>query len=80
MLDYAANAVVYWPVSACERRSKPAVPRGSIASGSWDLVGQEGDEDGDPEEFWAAAATNLRAGKVRLADEIPRELQRVWIS
>lgn len=36
--------------------------------------------DLDPEAFWATAGTNLHAGKIRLifvADEIPRELQRI---
>jgi hypothetical protein len=37
-------------------------------------------EETDNEEFWARAAENLRAGKVRMvfvSDEIPRELRRV---
>jgi hypothetical protein len=49
-----------------------------------EVVGQMLDyavgDDGDPEQFWEQVATNLHAGRVRLvfvADEIPRELQRV---
>jgi hypothetical protein len=78
MLDYAANAVVYWPVDRlratfevnCE--SQGVDPEGLVSQ----LVG----DDGNPEQFWEQAATNLHAGRVRLvfvADEIPRELQRV---
>jgi hypothetical protein len=78
MLDYAANAVVYWPVERlratfevnCE--SQGVDPDGLVS----ELVG----DDHDPEQFWEQAATNLHAGRVRLvfvADDIPRELQRV---
>jgi hypothetical protein len=78
MLDYAANAVVYWPVESLRARFE-----GACAS-----EGLEADEvveeflgfDADGEEFWQNAKTNLQAGKVRLvfvADEIPAELRRV---
>jgi hypothetical protein len=78
MLDYAANAVVYWPVERLrgifEARCTlsgldPAVELAPLV-----------DEDGDVEAFWEQAGANLRAGRVRLvfvADEIPRELRRV---
>jgi len=78
MLDYAANAVVYWPVedirarfeAGCEKRSENP----DLALGQ--LLGEET----DPEGFWSKVKTNLQAGKVRLlfvADEIPPELRRV---
>jgi len=78
MLDYAANAVAYWPVeevrSAFETRcSKDGVdPDEELA----DVLGS----DHDPEEFWQHVKTNLQAGAVRLvfvADSIPVELRRV---
>jgi hypothetical protein len=75
MLDYAANAVVYWPVETirAEFEANQEDPELAIA----DFLG---DADTDEEEFWQKAKTNLQAGKVRLvfvADEIPTELRRV---
>ncbi len=78
MLDYAANAVVYWPIEKiraqfeanCEAQERD--PEQELE----ELLGAEA----DPEEFWQRAKTNLQAGKVRLvfvADEIPSELRRV---
>jgi len=78
MLDYAANAVVYWPIeriraqfeSTCERRN----------SDPEDALGEFLGPDADPEDFWQRVKTNLQAGKVRLlfvADQIPPELRRV---
>lgn len=78
MLDYAANAVVYWPVerikslfeAKCEREGKEADQA---------LVDFLEGED-SPEEFWLKVKTNLQAEKVRLlfvADKIPRELRRI---
>jgi hypothetical protein len=78
MLDYAANAVVYWPVetirtnfeSACE--AKNIDPKTALI----EFLGT----DTDQEQFWQKVKTNLRAGKVRLvfvADEIPSELRRI---
>jgi hypothetical protein len=75
ILDYAANAVVYWPVETirAEFEANHEDPQQIIAEF---LSGIETDE----EEFWQKAKTNLQAGKVRLvfvADEIPTELRRV---
>lgn len=78
MLDYAANAVVYWPVERLR----------GIFEARCTLAGRDPatelapvvDEDGDVEAFWEQAGANLRAGRVRLvfvADQIPRELRRV---
>jgi hypothetical protein len=78
MLDYAANAVVYWPVELLRARFE----------GACESSGLEADEvlesflgpGADGEEFWQQAKTNLRAGRVRLvfvADEIPTELRRI---
>ncbi len=75
MLDYAANAVVYWPVEAirAEFEARHNNPQRVIA----DFLG---DSDLDELGFWQQTKTNLQAGKVRLvfvADEIPTELRRV---
>src|SRR5438876_919163 len=78
MLDYAANAVVYWPVERLRATFEAKCESEGINPDT--LIGELVGNDSDPEEFWAQAATNLHAGKVRLvfvADEIPAELQRV---
>ena len=70
MLDYAANAVVYWPLdhlkAQFERRCELArlSPEDELSS----LLGPEG----DPGEFWQQVKTNLQAGRIRMvfvADE-----------
>ena len=77
MLDYASNAVVYWPieevrsrfVSRCEAENTD--PDEELAR----FLGEE-----DVDSFWSRVKTNLQAGKIRLlfvADEIPSELRRV---
>ena len=78
MLDYAANAVAYWPVEEvrakferrCENNDED--PEEALAS----FLG----EDLEIDEFWQRVKTNLQAGRIRmvfLADSIPAELRRV---
>jgi hypothetical protein len=78
MLDYAANAVAYWPVEAirarfqedCRQRSVD--PAREVETLAGPGVGVE--------EFWQRVKTNLQAGRVRMvfvADFIPPELRRV---
>jgi len=78
LLEYAANAVVYWPVERvmaeyerqCERRQ--ADPDEVLANFL--------EEDQGSAPFWESVRTNLQAGKIRLvfvADVIPRELRRI---
>lgn len=78
MLDYAANAVAYWPVeeirakyeSRCEKREED--PEEVLMS----FLGENHNSD----VFWQRVKTNLQAGRVRLvfiADSIPAELRRV---
>ena len=72
MLDYAANAVVYWPVETLRAQFET----------SYETAEQDLTEllDADLEEFWRKVKTNLQAGRVRLifvADEIPAELRRI---
>lgn len=78
MLDYAANAVLYWPLqqiqaqfeATCEARGQdPEEVLGDFLQG--------GDE---PNAFWTQVKTNLQAGRVRLlfvADVVPEKLRRV---
>src|SRR5262245_27110274 len=76
MLDYAANAVAYWPVEQVKARFESRCnedgldPEAEFAS----LLGEGQDES----TFWQQVKTNLQAGRVRLifiADEIPPELR-----
>lgn len=78
MLDYAANAVVYWPIERLRAtfetnaEREDADPEQRIA----ELVGDGADVDA----FWQQVATNLQAQRIRLvfvSDEIPSELARV---
>jgi hypothetical protein len=78
MLDYAANAISYWPIdgisSAFERRCE--------------IEGQNSEEELAgflkeslyKDKFWETVHINLKAGKIRLllvADVIPKEMQRI---
>lgn len=78
MLDYAANAVVYWPVEKIQADFET-----NVATHGRDpnVVLQEFiGPDIEMEDFWKAAKTNLQAGKVRMifvSDEVPAELKRV---
>ncbi len=78
MLDYAANAVVYWPVEAIKARFESRC-REDGRDPEAELVRFLG-EGQDVSMFWQTVKTNLQAGRVRLlfiADEIPIELRRV---
>jgi len=78
MLDYAANAVVYWPMesirSMFERQCQ--LNNDSSEAALVRILQPEGDGD----TFWQKVKVNLQGGRVRLvfvADEIPQELQRI---
>lgn len=78
MLDYAANAVAYWPIQEIKARFEQNCEKTKIDSEQklLELLG----ENVDHSHFWESVETNLRAGKVRLvfvADIIPSELQRI---
>ena len=78
MLDYAANAVVHWPVeriraqfeAACALRGDdPAV-----------VITESFGPSTDQDRFWDTTGLNLQAGRIRLlfvADLIPPELRRI---
>jgi hypothetical protein len=77
MLDYAANAVRYWPIGEL----RAAFDETAAASGTTGEARlREAIPDVDVEEFWGRVAANLAAGHVRMvfvADELPDELIRV---
>ena len=78
MLDYAANAVAYWPVEQLQARLESTCQKQGQEADQ--VLSEFLDPDADPAEFWGRVKTNLQAGKVRMlfvADKIPPELQRV---
>lgn len=77
MLDYAANAVVYWPVESLRAtfQARCAVDGLDEAQAVEIALGC-----GDADELWEHVKTNLLAHKVRMvfvADLIPPELRRI---
>lgn len=78
MIDYAANAGIYWPLESiiaqfevnCRENGRD--PEQVFE----EFLGPDANE----EKFWQKVKTNLQAGKIRLvfvADNIPAELRRV---
>lgn len=77
MLDYAANAVVYWPLE--QIRAEFEATCSSSGSDSNQVL-QRFLEDQQAESFWQNVKTNLQAGRIRMvfvADKIPKELRRI---
>ena len=78
MLEYAANAVVYWPVEEIRAKFDATCQANSLNSEEA-LEAFLGPSE-DSEAFWQKAKMNLQAGRVRMlfvADEIPKELRRI---
>jgi hypothetical protein len=78
MLDYAANAVVYWPVETIRARFEQTCQENGVAAD--DVLAKFLGPQSEPGEFWQRVKTNLQAGRVRIvfvADEIPAELRRI---
>lgn len=78
MLDYAANAMSYWPIEKIQDITEATAIRNSqdLSILLKDLL----DDETCIEEYWKRVETNLRSGRIRLifvADEIPRELRRI---
>jgi hypothetical protein len=78
MLEYAANAVVYWPVEEIRAKFDATCQARGLKSDDTleDFLGPSEDSAA----FWQKLKTNLQAGKIRMlfvADEIPRELKRI---
>jgi len=84
MLDYAANAVLYWPIDTIRQRFEGTCRDRGLEPGMAvaDFIGLTAADNAESmiERFWETVETNLRAGKIRLifaADVIPGELQRI---
>ena len=77
MLDYAANAVAYWPVEDIRARFETTSAEQGVDAEER-LAPVIGDEGVDA--YWARVGANLASGRLRLiflADEIPAELKRI---
>ena len=78
MLDYAANAVVYWPIDEIKKMFEATCKQQDIDPQV--KLEEFLNSSDDPEVFWQKAKTNLLEGKIRMlfvADEIPVELRRI---
>lgn len=78
MLDYAANAVVYWPIETIRSWFEASCTEQDLDPER--VLDDFLEEEDNTERFWQAVKTNLQAGRVRLmfvADEIPAELRRI---
>ena len=78
MLEYAANAVVYWRVEDLRAEFEATARKNGVDPG--EMVAGLLDAEQEPEEFWGRLKTNLAASKVRLvfvADKISPELRRL---
>jgi hypothetical protein len=77
ILDYAANAVVYWTIDSIRSKFEERC-RALGADPDQELV--EKLDRSEAQEFWQDVSANLEAGKIRMlfvADHIPSELQRI---
>ena len=77
LLDYAANAVVYWPMESL--RSTFEIRFKDKSEADEEICGLVG-SGVNVEKYWQDVKTNLQAGRIRLvfvADIIPPELQRI---
>lgn len=78
MLDYAANAVVYWPIEKIRAMFESHC--GEAGENHERELANFLAGDGDSQNFWSQVKTNFEAGRIRLlfvADEIPAELRRI---
>lgn len=78
MMDYAANAVVYWPAETIQLNFKTRCVKAGMDPDA--LISDFLQEDLGEDQFWENLKTNLKTGKIRMlfvADEIPSELQRI---
>lgn len=80
MLDYAANGTQYWPMERLRQDAAESARQKNLSLDTIlaEIAGVTSEEEIDG--YWQVVEKNLRDGKVRLvfvADEIPRELQRL---
>lgn len=84
MFDYAANAVVYWPIGQIRSRFEQECELGGIEPEQRlsDFLRMRCDPDGNgnfAERFWNYVDTNLRAGRIKMVfvgDVITAHLRR----
>jgi hypothetical protein len=85
ILDYAANAIVYWPGDRIRALATDRFEGGAEALDEYiGTFSAAGGDESDPasivEHYWDTVENNLKQGNVRLlfaADSIPRELRRI---
>ena len=78
MIDYAANAGIYWPLESII--AKFEVNCRENGRDPEQVFEEFLGEDAKEEKFWQKVKTNLQAGKIRLvfvAENIPAELRRI---
>jgi hypothetical protein len=78
MLDYAASAVVYWPVEQLRAEFEQTCT--ANGTNPEEEIHNRLALDGDAEVLWQRVKTNLQAGRIRMlfvADRIPVELRRI---
>ena len=61
MMDYAANAVVYWPVERIIAQFEATCQSQGLEAEQ--MIMDFLDPEADPQEFWQQVKTNLQAGK-----------------
>lgn len=82
MLDYAANAIAYWPLDRIRLlAANTCGGTDKLEDRIRELLRLDGSEaSAEVENYWRKVDSNLRSGEVRLlfvADDLPRELRRV---
>lgn len=78
LLDYAANAVVYWPIEKIRARFEATCEHNG--DDAEQVLTRHLQDGPSAEDFWQLVKTNLQAGRIRLiflADVIPVELRRI---
>ena len=68
MLDYAANAVAYWPVESLQAHFAALCERNGVDAQERlvEFVRADETDVNAVERFWLTVKTNLEAGRVRL--------------
>jgi len=77
MLDYAANAVVYWPIEQLRAEFEESCTKNGTDPEE-EIRSHLGAENA--ETLWLQIKTNLLAGRIRMlfvADQVPAELRRI---
>lgn len=78
MLDYAANAVAFWPAERLQSEFEATVTASGHEPSA--VLREFLQDELESETFWSRAKINLQAGRLRLvfvADDIPVELRRI---